>query len=178
MSQEWFPLKNVGDVEKPLNPRAFSTNAKIRELAMTIRALPYAFALSTVLLACAPAEIKPGDGRNHLPCPGASCDVQVSVVSCFVMFNCLMVDWDVVDVPRGNSPNIRWRLVTAGYTFTVQGIDGLPNPPFSCRRDGDGRQFMCMDDNRQGSSAPPWKYTINVSGPHWVHSLDPWVVNN
>jgi len=93
------------------------------------------------------------------------------------MFNCLMVDFDVVDVPRGNAPDIRWKLVTEGYTFTDHGIDGLPNPPFSCQLAGSGRQFMCRDTH-QGSTTGSWKYTINVAGPHWVHSLDPWVLNN
>ncbi len=85
------------------------------------------------------------------------------------------VDSDTVQVSRGNSPNITWRMISAGYTFPSNGIvfAGGANQ-FECHVEANGRRFSCKDRNTERGK---FKYTVNVSGSPGVPPLDPFVEN-
>jgi hypothetical protein len=85
------------------------------------------------------------------------------------------VDIDTVDVPRGNSPNITWQIISAGYTFPSNGIVIAGGEgEFDCHVEANGRRFMCHDNHRKPGK---YKYTVNLSGSPAVPPLDPWIDN-
>jgi hypothetical protein len=87
------------------------------------------------------------------------------------------VDSETVQVTRGNSPNITWQMISAGYTFPSNGIVFTSGASqFSeCHVEANGRRFVCKDRN---SESGKFKYTVNISGSPAVPPLDPWVVND
>lgn len=140
---------------------------------MTAKILLYAM---VAFIACACAQMPPGSPPPGPPpapriqdCPGASCDVQVSVV-------CNPLCWiDVADritVPRGNSPMIRWEIVTPGYKFFGTGIWFSLFAPFDCHLEGEQSTRVACKDTYKGTDS--YKYTIMIVG---AFPKDPWVDN-
>ena len=114
----------------------------------------------------------PPPGVKAVPCPGASCDVEVSV-KCDYMVFCKIEAPEWVSVPRNNSPVITWALVTPGYTFSDNGIAFASGSPLACQREGNTR-FMCKDTN---TGSGTYKYTITLKGFPFVLPRDPWIQN-
>ena len=114
----------------------------------------------------------PPPGRT-LSCTGANCDVKVSVKCDAYIFCGIEVDYDWVQVARGNSPVITWEIVTAGYSFSDNGISFPSGSPFQCHSAGKTK-FICNDMH----SAPgTYKYTVTLIGFPLVLPKDPWVEN-
>jgi hypothetical protein len=130
-----------------------------------------AIVLTAALLGCATKPV----GRT-LKCEGQNCDVQVSVTCTLRVFCIASVDYDEIQVPRGQSPNITWQMMSPGYTFPGNGIViANAGDEFSCRVEANGQRFTCR--NRH-SVRGAYKYTVNVSGTPHVPSLDPWILND
>jgi len=141
---------------------------------MSAKALSAAIVLSAGLLACATNPF--GGDAKLLRCQGQNCDVQVAVSCSLGAFCTAFVDSETVQVPRGNSPNITWQLMSPGYTFPSNGIvipDG-GNEFVDCRVEANGRRFMCHDKHTRPGK---YKYTVNITGSPAVPPLDPFVDN-
>ena len=141
---------------------------------MSARAVLPAVLFCAMLLGCATSPF--GSDGKSLRCAGPNCNVQVAVSCSLGLFCKASVDSETVEVSRGNSPNITWQLISAGYTFPSNGIvfaDGAGQ--FECHVEANGRRFNCKDRNTQPGK---FKYTVNVSGSPSVPPLDPWIFND
>jgi hypothetical protein len=140
---------------------------------MSAKALFPAIIFCAALIGCAASPF--GGERKTFRCTGANCDVQVAVSCSLGSFCTASVDIDTVDVPRGNSPNITWQIISAGYTFPSNGIVIAGGEgEFDCHVEANGRRFMCHDNHRKPGK---YKYTVNLSGSPAVPPLDPWIDN-
>jgi hypothetical protein len=142
---------------------------------MSAKAVFPALVFCATLFGCATSPFGP-DGKT-LRCTGQNCDVQVAVSCSLGLFCRASVDSETVQVSRGNSPNITWQMISAGYTFPSNGIVFASGASqFSeCHVEANGRRFTCKDRNTE---AGKFKYTVNISGSPAVPPLDPWVVND
>jgi len=122
-----------------------------------------------------PSPGGPPPGYKPLPCGGASCDVKVSVICDDVvhLFCWIDVDYDPIQVPPLNKPVINWGIVTAGYSFSSNGIAFPDGSPFRCHSAGNTK-FVCNDDH---TVVAKYKYTITLTGFPFVFPKDPWVDN-
>ena len=141
---------------------------------MSAKTLFSAIVFCATLVACATSPF--GGDRRTLTCAGQSCDVQVAVACSLGVFCTVSVDSDTVQVARGNSPNITWQLISAGYTF---GSNGIVFPEggsefVECHVEANGRRFKCHDKHAKPGR---YKYTVNVTGSPGVPPLDPWIEN-
>lgn len=115
----------------------------------------------------------PPPGVKVLTCGGASCDVKVSVQCQAYVFCWIETDGNWVVVPKGNSPVIRWEVVTPGYGFSENGIAFSSGAPFRCQREGKTK-FGCNDMHTEPGI---YKYTITLIGLPLVFPKDPFVDN-
>jgi hypothetical protein len=142
---------------------------------MSARALFPAIIFCAALIGCATSPF--GAESKTLRCTGANCDVQVAV-SCSLGFFCrASVDSETVQVSRGNSPNITWQMISAGYTFPSNGIVFASGASqfIDCHVEANGRRFSCKDRNTEPGK---FKYTVNISGSPTVPPLDPFIAND
>ena len=140
---------------------------------MSAKALFPAIIFCAALVGCATSPF--GAERKTFRCTGANCDVQVAVSCSLGLFCTASVDIDTVDVPRGNSPNITWQIISAGYTFPSNGIViAGGGSEFDCHIEANGRRFTCRDHH---TKAGKYKYTVNLTGSLAVPPLDPFVEN-
>lgn len=142
---------------------------------MSAKALFPAIVFCAALLGCATSPFGP-DGKT-LRCTGQNCDVQVAVSCSLGLFCKASVDSETVQVSRGNSPNITWQMISAGYTFPSNGIVFASGASqfVDCRVEANGRKFSCKDRNTERGK---FKYTVNVSGSPAVPPLDPFIAND
>jgi hypothetical protein len=140
---------------------------------MSAKALSAAIVLSAGLLACATNPF--GGDTRLLRCQGQNCDVKVAVSCSLGLFCSAFVDSETLEVPRGNSPNITWQMMSPGYTFPSNGIVfANAGNEFDCHVEANGRRFSCHDRHTKPGK---YKYTVNISGSPSVPPLDPWVDN-
>lgn len=141
---------------------------------MSAKALFSAIVFCAALAACAGRPFTAGAGPVR--CTGQNCDVQV-FVTCSSGGSCaISVDIDTLQVPRGNSPNITWQSMNAGYTFPGNGIVfSSGGAEFeNCHVEANGRRYMCHDKHMTSGMH---KYTINLTGSPAVQPLDPFIQN-
>lgn len=141
---------------------------------MSAKAVGPVIVFCALLLGCATSPF--GPEKRTLRCTGQNCDVRVAVSCSLGLFCTASVDSDTVQVSRGNSPNITWQLISAGYTFPSNGIVfSSGSSQFSeCHVEANGRRFSCRDRNTEPGK---FKYTVNISGSPAVPPLDPWIEN-
>ena len=140
---------------------------------MSAKATLSAIVVCAVLVACATNPF--GVEGRTLRCQGQNCNVQVSVSCSLSVFCIASVDSETVEVSRGNSPNITWQLISAGYTFPSNGIVFASGAgQFECHVEANGRRFMCHNKHTKPGK---YKYTINITGSPAVPPLDPFVDN-
>jgi len=116
----------------------------------------------------------PPPGARILKCDTPTCAVKVSIKCEVYVFCKIEPDNDVIQVGRGNSPQLTWEITTSGYTFSDSGIAFPAGSPFTCNRAEGGRRFMCNDRHSEPGT---YKYTITVMGFPFVLPKDPWVDN-
>ena len=141
---------------------------------MSAKALSAAIVLSAGLLGCATNPF--GGDTRLLRCQGQNCDVKVAVSCSLGLFCTAFVDSETLEVPRGNSPNITWELVSPGYTFPSNGIviQDAGGEFVDCHVEANGRKFACHNRHTKPGK---YKYTINITGSPAVPPLDPWIDN-
>jgi hypothetical protein len=141
---------------------------------MSAKASFLALVFCATLLGCATSPF--GVERKTLRCTGQNCDVQVAVSCSLGLFCTASVDNDTVQVPRGNSPNITWQIISPGYTFPSNGIViANGGTEFDCHVEANGRRFACHNNHTKPGK---YKYTVNVTGSPSVPPLDPWIEND
>ena len=116
-------------------------------------------------------------------CPGASCDVVVYVSGDLAAGTPVVgVNVEELHVPRGNSPQIVWKLQAPGYEFHRDSI--TPKPPTTqaewdaqiAFQNNTSDRFTVKDMNR---AAGTLFYTVTVyhSSTQRPFRLDPAIVN-
>lgn len=114
--------------------------------------------------------------KPPLECKDSAQNCQVAVyVDCSTTPCTLSVDYDYTIVNTNKQEiKLTWQLQDSAYKFTS--IDFSDGTEFQdCNPEGSGQKYRCKDKNTKFGLH---KYTIKVTGPKSVTSLDPWVVND
>ena len=158
---------------------------------MKLRTLLCAALVAAVVIGCAPG-IKPLDGGSALGCPGASCDVVVYVSGDLAAGTPVVgVNIEELHVPRGNSPQIVWKLQAPGYEFHRDSIAPHTTGPVGSKgtttqAEWDDQisyvsnttdRFTVKDMNR-ASGALFYNVTVYHSSTQRSFKLDPAIVND
>jgi hypothetical protein len=118
-----------------------------------------------------PVSAAPKEKNLKPNCTGATCITTVTVDSC----KSITVSTEPIVVAKGNKPVLRWKLATAGWSFTEDGIDFKePGGEFEDKKKESGTSFKYKNKN---SKPGEYKYDVVVTDGKQTCRYDPTVVN-
>jgi hypothetical protein len=123
---------------------------------------------------------------KNVACPGAQCDVTVTVTRLSSPPGCAVSVPDKVNVAAnaGGNTQIKWRIYDddGKFHFRSQNAIVFKDPPpghvMPPSANGGGVVVVINDKHRDASTAGAWEYAVYVDDGAVSCGIDPWIDNN